>query len=408
MIQEYLLQDENIKKNISDYKPEKASIKLYQVEKGKCWYAQISVNGSNEQAARDLSDIDMYVQEHFAVTLLRSDCSAYFTNKLYPLLSSFERTLRKLLYIFSAINNDDESPKNIKELEKKTIGQIFTMLFIDDAFVRSIKDSIKGANRDIFSKDDILKLISSVDEKTVWDSLMGDDIVPTLRKNFQEIRSIRNNVMHAHNINWNEYENSRKLLRKIIKEMDTALDDVSIKESIATKKPSYNHTLSDALKAQVHIGQIASSLVPHIEGLGALQNIKGLGALQTTLMDSYKLPPAYINMTKEVAKLAKMMASPEMTRISEQAQEISRMISDMPGLKAAQEQARMLSEIYRNPAIIEAQRQAAQISNILNNNPGILAMQEQSRLLSEAAKSITLPLRDAIDGTEGSAEEGED
>lgn len=398
MIQEYLLQDENIKKNISDYKPEKASIKLYQVKKGKCWYAQISVNGSNEQAARDLSDIDMYVQEHFAVTLLRSDCSAYFTNKLYPLLSSFERTLRKLLYIFSAINNDDESAKNIKELEKKTIGQIFTMLFIDDAFVSSIKDSIKGANRDIFSKDDILKLISSVDEKTGWDSLMGDDIVPTLRKNFQEVRFIRNNVMHAHNINWNEYENSRKLLRKIIKEMDTALDDVSIKESIATKKPSYNHTLSDALKAQVHIGQIASSLVPHIEGLGALQ---------TTLMDSYKSSLAYINMTKEAAKLANMMASPEMTRISEQAQEISRMLSDMPGLKAAQEQARMLSEIYRNPAIIEAQRQAAQISNILNN-PGILAMQEQSRLLLEAAKSITLPLRDVIDDTEGSAEEGED
>ena len=389
MIQEYLLQDENIKKNISDYKPEKASIKLYQVEKGKCWYAQISVNGSNEQAARDLSDIDMYVQEHFAVTLLRSDCSAYFTNKLYPLLSRFERTLRQLLYIFSAINNDDESAKNIKELEKKTIGQIFTMLFIDDAFVSSIKDSIKGANRDIFSKDDILKLISSVDEKTVWDSLMGDDIVPTLRKNFQEVRSIRNNVMHAHNINWNEYENSRKLLRKIIKEMDTALDDVSIKESIATKKPSYNHTLSDALKAQV----------PHIEGLGALQ---------TTLMDSYKLSPGYVNMTKEAAKLANMMASPEMTRISEQVQEISRMLSDRPGLKAAQDQARMLSEIYRNPAIIEAQRQAAQISNILNNNPGILAMQEQSRLLSEAAKSITQPLRDAVDDTEGSAEEGED
>lgn len=399
MIQEYLLQDENIKKKISDYKPEKASIKLYQVEKGRCWYAQISVNGSNEQAARDLSDIDMYVQEHFAVTLLRSDCSAYFTDKLYPLLSSFERTLRKLLYIFSAINNDDESAKNIKELEKKTIGQIFTMLFIDDAFVSSIKDSIKGANRDIFSKDNILKLISSVDEKTVWDSLMGDDISPTLRKNFQEVRSIRNNVMHAHNINWNEYENSRKLLRKIIKEMDAVLDDVSIKESIATKKPSYNHTLSDALKAQVQIGQIASSLVPHIEGLGALQ---------TTLMDSYKLSPAYINMTKEAAKLANMMASPEMTRISEQAQEISRMLSDMPGLKAVQEQARMLSEIYRNPAIIGAQRQAAQISNILNNNPGILAMQEQSRSLSEVAKSIKLPLLDAIDDTEGSAEEGED
>lgn len=385
MIQEYLLQDENIKKDISDYKPEKASINLYQVEKGKCWYAQISVNGSNEQAARDLSDIDEYVRDHFAVTLLRSECSAYFTNKLYPLLSSFERTLRKLLYIFSAINNDDESAKNIKVLEKKTIGQIFTMLFIDDAFVSSIKDSIKGANRDIFSKDDILKLISSVDEKTVWDSLMGDDIVPTLRKNFQEVRFIRNNVMHAHNINWNEYENSRKLLRKIIKEMDIALDDVSIKESIATKKPSYNHTLSDALKAQV----------PHIEGLGALQ---------TTLMDSYKLSPAYINRIQEAAK----RAMPGIKRISEQAQETSRMLSDTPGLKAAQEQARMLSEIYRNSAIIEAQRQAVQISNILNNNPGILEMQEQSSLLSEAVKSITLPLQDAIDDTEGSAEEEED
>ena len=385
MIQEYLLQDENIKKDISDYKPEKASINLYQVEKGKCWYAQISVNGSNEQAARDLSDIDEYVRDHFAVTLLRSECSAYFTNKLYPLLSSFERTFRKLLYIFSAINNDDESAKNIKELEEKTIGQIFKTLFIDDTFVNKIKKKIKDANRDSFSKNNILKLISLVDEKPVWDSLMGDDIVPTLRKNFQEVRSIRNNVMHAHNINWKEYENSRKLLRKIIKEMDTALDDVSIKESIATKKPSYNHTLSDALKAQV----------PHIEGLGALQ---------TTLMDSYKLSPAYINRIQEAAK----RAMPGIKRISEQAQEISRMLSDTPGLKAAQEQARMLSEIYRNSAIIEAQKQAVQISNILNNNLGILEMQEQSRLLSEAVKSIIPPLQDTIDDTEGSAGEGED
>lgn len=385
MIQEYLLQDENIKKDISDYKPEKASINLYQVEKGKCWYAQISVNGSNEQAARDLSDIDEYVRDHFAVTLLRSECSAYFTNKLYPLLSSFERTFRKLLYIFSAINNDDESAKNIKELEEKTIGQIFKTLFIDDTFVNKIKKKIKDANRDSFSKNNILKLISLVDEKPVWDSLMGDDIVPTLRKNFQEVRSIRNNVMHAHNINWKEYENSRKLLRKIIKEMETALDDVTIKESIATKKPSYNHTLSDALKAQV----------PHIEGLGALQ---------TTLMDSYKLSPAYINRIQEAAK----RAMPGIKRISEQAQEISRMLSDTPGLKAAQEQARMLSEIYRNSAIIEAQKQAVQISNILNNNLGILEMQEQSRLLSEAVKSIIPPLQDTIDDTEGSAGEGED
>ena len=68
----------------------------------------------------------------------------------------------------------------------------------------------------------------------------------------------------------------------------------------------------------------------------------------------------------------------------------------------------LLYEIYRNSGIIEAQRQAAQISNILNNNPGILEMQEQSSLLSEAVKSITLPLQDAIDDTEGSAEEGED
>ena len=385
MIQEYLLQDENIKKDISDYKPEKASINLYQVEKGKCWYAQISVNGSNEQAARDLSDIDEYVRDHFAVTLLRSECSAYFTNKLYPLLSSFERTFRKLLYIFSAINNDDESAKNIKELEEKTIGQIFKTLFIDDTFVNKIKKKIKDANRDSFSKNNILKLISLVDEKPVWDSLMGDDIVPTLRKNFQEVRSIRNNVMHAHNINWKDYENSRKLLRKIIKEMETALDDVTIKESIATKKPSYNHTLSDALKAQV----------PHIEGLGALQ---------TTLMDSYKLSPAYINRIQEAAK----RAMPGIKRISEQAQEISRMLSDTPGLKAAQEQARMLSEIYRNSAIIEAQKQAVQISNILNNNLGILEMQEQSRLLSEAVKSIIPPLQDTIDDTEGSAGEGED
>jgi len=91
MKQEYLLLDEQEKNEISKYKPEGVQTKLYSVENGKCWYVEFSIEGENIDSARWLSEVDDYVRNSFKLTVLQNDSSKYFNNRLYPLMSSFER-----------------------------------------------------------------------------------------------------------------------------------------------------------------------------------------------------------------------------------------------------------------------------------------------------------------------------
>lgn len=263
MIQKYILLDEKEKKAISEYKPANVHSRLLSVESDKCWCVEFSADGNDEETAKRLSNIDVYICGHFNVTVIENDSSSYFNNKLYPMVSELERKLRKILYIFSAIDKENESAKNITALEKKDFGQLFTLLFVDDNFMTAAKNMVKSANRETFSKAEIMRSLNNIDEKPVWDLLLGNNVVPTLRSRFQDVRSIRNDVMHSHNISWHKFDDARTLLQKIVSEMDSALNDISIAEFIEKKKPTFNQTLTEALKMwDEQLSQIASAILP--------------------------------------------------------------------------------------------------------------------------------------------------
>ena len=202
MVLKYLINDDNEREKISRFKPEGINSTMVSVEDESFWYARYSLDGKDERTARKMSEVDLYVREHFNVVVLQNDCSEYFNNRLYPLMSKFERKLRKMLYVFSGIKKDDESVKNINKLEEKSLGDIFTLLFIDDEFMRRVQDNVKNRSRGKFSKTEILKLIEEESENVLWDNLLGKDIVPTLRVYFQEIRNSRNDIMHSHDIGY--------------------------------------------------------------------------------------------------------------------------------------------------------------------------------------------------------------
>ncbi len=142
MIQEYLFIDKTHKKQINEYKPDKVIIKCKDIDNSDCWILSYSVAKETEDSAKVLSDINEYIMDTFSPTILTNESSAYYNRRLFPCINEFERKLRKLLYLKSALNRGDEVAKNISELEFKDLGYIFKLMFTDDSFISSVKAEI--------------------------------------------------------------------------------------------------------------------------------------------------------------------------------------------------------------------------------------------------------------------------
>lgn len=281
MIQEYLLLKNDELKAIKEYKPDGVSLRSFSANKGKCRYIQFFVEGDNEEAAKTLSKLDDTIREKFHLTILESGCAVYFNKRLYPLINNFEIKLRKLLYLTSAINKKGKTNKNIANLEKQDFGWIFSMLFIDNNFMSKVKEHIKNLNQEHFVKSDILSFVESIEEKTVWDELLGVKTVPTLRNRFNDIRVYRNDVMHSHLINWERYREIQELYDSVNNELDEALHDIEIIESKAPSKPDFNNALEQALKQQDEWKQKLEEIMK--PGLAEMQSICHLIATNSAI-----------------------------------------------------------------------------------------------------------------------------
>lgn len=311
MNQEYLIQDNAEIEAIKFYKPQNVEKRMFSANNGNCWYVRFSADGDNENAAKQLSSLDEHVQTSFHVTVLESGCSAYFNKRLYPIINEFENNLRKLLYLTSAINQDEKSTANITGLEAQDFGQIFTLLFVDNAFVDKVKGDIKNRNRDYFSKADVIASIESIDENTLWDVLLGKDSVPLLRKRFNDVRTYRNDVMHSHYINWKRYRDISDLYKKINVELDEAINDIEVVESKTPSKPNFNQVLEGALRTQELIASIMDSVKQNMEQSQYLSEITtqdgALVELQKRIKDiydSYSISPQILRGIRQFGEIA--------------------------------------------------------------------------------------------------------
>ena len=108
MIQEYLFMDATHRGAVEEYSPDKVNVDFFDIENSTCWIAQYTMGGENEDSAKALSLINDYIVEHFNPTILTNESSAYYNKKLFPDINEFERKLRKLLYLKSAIYHGDK------------------------------------------------------------------------------------------------------------------------------------------------------------------------------------------------------------------------------------------------------------------------------------------------------------
>ena len=210
-------------------------------------YFCIEIVGDNKDNARILSEINDILLEDDEIIVVSNEASEYFNKTLFPLINAFERKLRKLLYLATADNTNYKD--KIQMLEKKDFGTIFGMLFVDEKFTQ---DTLKwmNSNKHLMSKEEILKYIKDHDEESLWSELFSKSDDDILKENYMLVKTIRNDVMHAHNINYETYSIAKKLFEQLNEQLDNQIDNCGIVES---RKNQFNITLSEKLNQQYNL-----------------------------------------------------------------------------------------------------------------------------------------------------------
>jgi hypothetical protein len=246
--QEYLIKDEKTRNSIHDYSSNKVNqfatiVKNFSV-------LAISINGDNEDNARVLSKIHDEIIASNDVIVINNGCSEYFNKSLYPIINEFERKLRKLVYLAVVLSEPDKikGMENIENLEEKDLGTIFEALFTDPDFLKNTKTFINSKSTPLSSKKWIINSIGSFEEKTLWSQLIGDRVIE-LSENFIDVKDARNDVMHAHDINYSRYKEIKEMYKNINSEFDELIQEFyNPKQENYIQIKDFNVRLAEVMK----------------------------------------------------------------------------------------------------------------------------------------------------------------
>ena len=199
-------------------------------------------------------------RKEFGIVTLYNEASNLFNSKLNKLISEFENSLRQVMYItlinaygrewiiksFSKEQIDDLKNKNtnvIKLLENAfeflTFYDYIEFLFSEytiltpEAAIEEALLKIKNNNSDILTIKNILS--SSKKKTSLWNKLFEKKFDIFNKQILEDIRSIRNKVMHNKNINFDDYSGNLKLLNKINKEIKKVIDVLETQDFLKNK-----------------------------------------------------------------------------------------------------------------------------------------------------------------------------
>lgn len=254
MKNEYLFLSNEHRAIIEAYKPDRIKVAISEIEDTSLWITTLSLDGNNENSAKRLSNAHIDLME-YSPRVLSCESSEYYNRILFPLINKLERKLRKFLYLSAYISDSEKARESIKELESKTLGVIFDLLFIDQEFIKKMKKRINAKEefdgKAQYSKNEIHSYLDELEEQTLWDTIVGEESVPTLRRRFRDVYSFRNDVMHAHNIGNERFGKAHYLFNKINAELDDAIDNLmeSTEKEIIKKGPDINTAILSAVEA---------------------------------------------------------------------------------------------------------------------------------------------------------------
>jgi hypothetical protein len=378
MVQEYLFASDDEREQFSKYSPVNVNKMINDFEDSDCWIAVFTVSGNTESGAIILSEINEFICKNFHCVTLTNESSSYFNRALFPHINEFERKLRKLLYIASEKSGKKDGAENISELEIMDLGVIFDLVFTDANFIKQAKTVVNNKSWQ-FTKNEILNDINAIIENPLGDRILGCNMIPSLRSGFGTLKSYRNDVMHAHNINSENYKKAKLLFKQVIVELDEAIDNF-----ISTKSNSDMELQKDELNASLKNAINTAKTTALISGLDTLRE-----AIQAAEVYKDNGIRNFVQQFSEAAKMALAFPDANQLRLLSEAAKIAVAFPD-------DNQLRQLSEAAK---IAVAVPNADQLRQLIEAAKMAVAFPDADQLMkySEMEKAtMAVPARDHL------------
>ncbi len=220
------------------------------------WAVQYEFGRNSENDAIILSQVNTNFVTKFSPIVLINESAEYFNKSLYPLVNKFERYLRKFLYIRVAQCDPEKYKDILRNIETKDFGDIYNILFVDSSFAAEAKNIIKKIN----TRAEMLEAIQNLQENTAWDILVDNSSLGIIKDNFDVLKNYRNDVMHAHNIDYDTYKKAKNLFTSANSQLEAEIQrNIDFPRALSTQS---NDELFDKLKV---IGQAATVVGKGIE-----------------------------------------------------------------------------------------------------------------------------------------------
>ena len=360
MIQEYLFTDDikiNDEKELSlcGFVPE-----IEPIKNSDCKIVKYISAGNRDEDAKSLSSVNETIMEKYKPTVLTNESSAYFNKRLYPLFNEFERKLRKLLYLKSALYKNKDDVKALDDLEVMEFGRLFNFLFIDSGFVSKIKTFVNFNKK--FSLESLIKYASELTDEPLWEKLFSDGAVPDLEGEYDTVRKHRNDVMHAHNISYEQYDEASKLIQKINNELDSEIGKtIGLKESNQTApNVDYNKVINETI--------VSNKIVDYLNSIqGAYENYRtqidaSMPSISQESIEQINELAKYYN-SPEAMALQRLAYSPEVIKMAEYQREMQDLVNSS--------EFKELIEIEQSPAMAKLREMNMRIQ--ANIDPSVYA-----------------------------------
>ena len=227
-------------------------------------------DNNNKVEAEILEKIkkDIRKSEHrvnYYITICYDGSAEYYCSKLMIPLAIFERNLRQFLYLILISLYDIEwldrfiSKEVIDDIKKKNNNNINKLVekgleyftfqnYIKCLFtprnLKSIEEMIQEVNneneKEGVTKEDIVKIINNNTEKTMWEVIFNDIKIEFSGEDINNIRKIRNEVVHNKEMTSQKYEKYKKIINesnKKIKMVITKIEEEKYREKIFDIRP---------------------------------------------------------------------------------------------------------------------------------------------------------------------------
>ena len=291
MVIEFLTQEKDIRSKLKGVIEDGVSLSFVDQSERKATLIRFEVKETSIVAARKLEKLyDTVKQLNISMPVL-DERSQFFHSELFPLINNYECLLRKLLIVSGTQNKEKIRKKDYEQLmrlESFDLSMLHNLLFTDQYFNTQVKSIFTEENKHDYTKDELMKKVSEINEEPLWDKLFIKDLLIDLRVSFTRLKDYRNIVMHARVITYEEFVAAKKLFTKINKQIKTEIERMeyhpSKKSSIADKTqtqpfvlPNYTENLVSAIRQlDSYIPaskQFETYLVPYLSAIEQLKSI---------------------------------------------------------------------------------------------------------------------------------------